>query len=62
MTRFVVRAVYNGTSKLLAVSAITSDIAIEKARKSCNATGASAFMVYRRNQSGGIRLWAVSPN
>lgn len=48
MTRFTVKAIYNGTSKVLAVSAVTPQAALAKARVSRHCKEASAFIVYSR--------------
>ena len=48
MTNFIVRAIYGGTSKILAISASTPQVALAKVQRSRHCKEASAFIVYSR--------------
>ena len=50
--QFIVRAIYNGTSKSLVIPATTPQRALAKARVSRHCKEASAFIVYSRELKG----------
>jgi len=52
MTKYVVKAVWNTTSKLVAVPGRTEYVALENAKHLNHTRGASVFVVYERTRSG----------
>lgn len=59
MTKYLVRCIYNGTSKLLAVQGRNEFVAIRKAKNSRLSKGCCAFMVIER-ASNSIVLTAAN--